>query len=331
MKLNLFKAKIMQKSQLSLFFIFTMLISVIANPIIALAADEDYTIESLYLSIRPEYDQPADWVDKDVPAVLVVNQLVITNNTDQPITTISYPAPIDEPNFHIFATGKLQSQGQYWPAPHVLSEGQVHIDLRDFPINPDEDYTLVVQYYYNPFTIDGVKKSFTFEYAPEFTVKEVLMNVVIPQAAKNVRIEPVKYALEDVKEINVNKDNPISVNVMYDKADNRPTNQPLNQGSKDEQGDGNTDMLFILFVALLLIIVIIFIFSQKDKSNSKQSNKQKPKKADSQQLNSKKAKPSNQKLKEQQSEEQKDLRKKLLTGEIDEKTYHEQMKKLNNK
>jgi len=327
----------MKKSQLSLIFIFAMVVSVIGNPMVVLAANDDLTFDSLYLSVRPEFDFPPDWFDTNVPAVLVVQIAELTNNTNEPITTISYPAPIDEPNFHVYAVGKLQSQGQYWPAPHVLSEGKIHIDLKDYPILPDEDYSLTVQYYYNPFTIDNARKSFSFEFAPDFNVKEVLMNVATPPAAKNVRIEPVKYALNDVKEIDVNKDNPISLDVVYDKADNKPANQPLS--SKADKGDGNTDMLFILFVALLLIIVIIFIFSQKGSLSSKNSSKQKAKK-DSHQLNAKKSKPSNQKVKgqpeqkkfnEDVSEEQKDLRKKLLAGEIDEKAYHEQMKKLNNK
>lgn len=353
-------------------FVVLFIISSVLNVDVGSAAEEEaYTIESLYTSIRPEYDHPVGWQDANIPAVLVVNQLDLVNNTEQPITSFSFPAPIDAPNFFVFATGKLREQGQYWPAPHVLSEGQIHINLQDQPILPDEEYTLVVQYYYNPFTIEGAIKSFNFEFAPENTIPEVRFDVQLPTTGRNGKVEPAKYALSTVTESDVNRDNPIKVDVSYEKADNVPMTGPLNSNVGNSSNSGQTDMKFVIFVVLLIGIAIaaFVMFGSNNSGGGQGKSKKKPyagerskqkaqngeqrgnrtNQANRKQVGqAKQANQSGQTIQTGQSDQtspagqtkirsnaeggddqQKLLRKQLLSGEIDEATYQQKMKKLN--
>ena len=318
-----------------------LVVSILASPAAVLAADTDYTIKSLSLSIRPEYDQPVGWPDANIPAVLIMHQANIVNNTDQPITTFAYPAPVDAPEFFVFAVGRLEAAGKYYPAPNVLSEGKIQIDLREYPIMPGEEYPLVVQYYYNPFTIDGAVKSFQFEYAPEDTIEQVAVSVLIPQAARNAKVTPADYALTGAEVSNVNKDNPIKLDVSYNKPDNVPTNKPLNSSSSGGGSDSKLDGKFYGFLALLAIMAFVFFLvinsSPKGKNQGKQKPSQKRQQASRARTEAEPAKtksaessPKAEKAKTAAavSDEQKALRKQLLSGEIDEETYKRKLKKL---
>lgn len=326
-----------------------LLVSLVMNPAVIFAANEDVVFDNLYLSVRPEYDHPPDWFDTNVPAVLIIHIADLTNPTNEPITTLSYPAPIDEPNFHIFAVGKKPSAGQFFPAPHVLSNGQILIDLREYPIMPNEPYQLTVQYYYNPFQIDGARKSFNFEFAPEFNVKQVRADVHVPPAGRNARVEPTEFALRDVTKTDVNAENPIVLDISYDKADNIPTNRPLAQGQAG--GGGATDTMFWGFVGLLGIIALVFflVMNTKPKESTRKQKRTQVapvKKQPMKQEIIKQEPVGNTKGKEQPvkstieskpkpkvkvptaSDAQKELRRKLVAGEISEERFREEMKKL---
>ncbi|OEF95569.1 hypothetical protein [Desulfuribacillus alkaliarsenatis] len=344
------KKNIYQKLGCSVIAI-AMLLSLLAGPAIVFAQEQDdFTFESIMLSIRPEFDHPPGWFDSEIPAVLVINIADVVNNTNEPITTLSYPAPIDEPNFFVYAVGQMRTDqaGRYFPAPHVLSDGHIHLDLRDYPIMPNEDYRLTVQYYYNPFTIDGARKSFDFEFAPEFNAEEVRVDLQIPPAGRNARVEPAEYALRDVTHTNVNVDNPITIDIAYDKADNRPTNLPQNQGGQAREGDN----MLIGFVALMIIIGFVFFLVLKSKPSEKQDRKTRKRNQEQEVIEKQPKKQAKQQPKQQAanneekprkavakskpkmqvadaSQAQKDLRKKLIAGEIDEETYKAEIKKLN--
>lgn len=311
----------------------------------AIAAEDDLTYKKVYLSVRPEYDQPMDWFDTEVPAVLVINQVEVVNNSTDPITRVSYPAPIDEANFSIFAVGKLEEQGRYIPAPHILGDGQIHIDFSDYPINPQEDYDFVVQYYYTPLVIAGANKSFDFSFAPDFTVDNLLLDIDMPPAAKNIRIDPIDYGMGQTEMLAVNQDNPINIKIAYDKADNIPTHEPFDQHADHNHGESETSVFFIIFIVALIAAVGLFIFmpkkttTPKQVTSSKQSTtaKQTNKKAQAANPASpaspaksqeKSARPAGEAKATAKESQQKELRKMLIAGEITEKEYKERINKL---
>ncbi|OEH84485.1 hypothetical protein BHU72_09775 [Desulfuribacillus stibiiarsenatis] len=331
--------RVLKQRQLFILFIFTLLVATMVQPSMVAAEQTDFTVKEVFISIRPEYDQPVDWPNPEIPAVLVINQVDIINNTDEQLTTFSFPAPTNEPNFYVFATGKSGGPGQYFPAPHVLGDRVIHVDLREQPIPPKELYSLVVQYYYSPFALDGIRKSFSFEFAPPFTVEKVVSNVIVPPAGRNAKVEPAELALKEGNYTNVNADNPVNVAIEYDKADNVPTNKPLDKSG--QAGGSDFDSKAVGYVAFIIILAIILFFvlklgptdnSKKQKNKTKQAKQQEPKKevkvASKTQQDNKIVNQSPKKAAPVATEDQKELRRQLIAGEIDEQTYKDKLKKL---
>ncbi|WML45268.1 hypothetical protein [Neobacillus sp. PS3-40] len=345
----------MLKKLLALLVITTFL----SNLVIGLASaetsfqTEKFPYKEMDVRVMPEFDYPKDW-PKELPSLLVAEYGTITNKSGQDYDgKIEIPVPTKEKNFQINLTAEFPDVNKAEvERPYDVDKEKGIVSWKPVkPIKKDETYNFVVEYYVNSIEVKD-QKSFKYELTNGADIDQLNVTFFAPMDAKNIVIEPKAqsnskseygeelyyYQYKDLK-----KGNNLKYSFTYQKVNNDSTMSVINkqQPPKDANHDGTTStgtndnknvkrpiigVGGASIIGLAIIIAGVFVFlglkgNQKPQktitNNANKSNKNQSKKP----TVKKESKFAN-------TEEKKELRKKLLNGKIDQETYEEEMKKL---
>lgn len=230
-------------------------------------------VTSYELSVRPEFD---------TPDVLVINNAVLVNPSDQPYQgRIGFRVPkgaelqmvceIGPGGGHACQPFKSEDKGDYvevwWNASRPITKGT------PFPI--------YVEYYYDPFTSRAPKR-FTHRFHPVYPMDNLYVVVTQPKGSSNFTISPKaslsrpvqdgttdwQYSFTDLPAA------PLEFQVQYEKPDDQPSvaRPAKNQGGAPSGGAGpagGTSPWTMTIVALLLVGVGVafFVIAQGPRRN----------------------------------------------------------------
>jgi hypothetical protein len=317
---------------------------------------EKFPYESMQLQVMPEFDYPEGWESRDVPSLLVGMYGTITNNSGQDYDgKIEIPVPSNDKGFEAALVAEFPEQDQ----PEVQRPFDVDKEKGIItwkpksPIKNNKTYQFVVEYYTKTIDVKD-QKSFTYEFVNNAEIKQLDVVFYAPMNAKEIQLEP--KALENSKNEygeelyyyqykNVKAGEALKYSFSYKKDGTESTMEAISKQPQNSGGDSATDQILndskgnssgdkqsgspiigiggasIIGVALIIAGAFVYLgLKANSQSHAKaaQQNKQPQKKqAATQKVN-----------KAVSNEAKKELRKKLLTGKIDQETYDEEMKKL---
>ncbi|MHC0035956.1 hypothetical protein [Pseudoneobacillus sp. C159] len=339
------------------FLLMAVLVTNISLPNINAAENfpaEKFPYQEMQVQVMPEFDYPENW-PKDKPALLIGYFGTFVNKSGAKYDgEISFPLPVDEPDFEVYLAAEFPKENQ----PEVQVDYRIDKEQKMIywkptkPIEKDAIYKYVIEYYSNPIDVQD-QKSFRYSFNSPADMEQLDIVVYAPINAKDFKMEP-KATSETNSEYgeeihyyqlkNIKKGADLAYKATYIKKDHTSsmsvikTQQPpidenhqgvtaTEQVLKNSSGSKNTnnrpiiDTTGAIIIGISLIIMGVFIFfgfkgkgtaptpkgrnTQPIVRTSKINNKQDPK-----------------------LEDKKQLRKMLLSGEIDQQTYDEKIKKL---
>ncbi|WP_066312369.1 hypothetical protein [Bacillus sp. FJAT-29814] len=320
---------------------------------------EKFPYKAMQIQVMPEFDYPEDWASREVPSLLVGMYGTITNKTGQDYDgKIELAVPAKEKGFDAFLVAEFPEENK----PEVQRPYDVDLEKGIIswkpgkPIKNNQEYQFVIEYYTQSIDVKD-QKSFTYEFTNKAETEQLDVIFYAPMNAKEIKLEP--KAQENSKNEygeelyfyqykNVKIGEPLKYSFSYKKDGTESTMEAISKaqppndknhegvsGSATDQilGDNSKDggkspIIGIGGASIIGIAIIIagaFVYlglkanSQSQAKMSKQ-NKQPQKRQGS---------TTTQKVNKTVSNEaKKELRKKLLTGKIDQETYDEEMKKL---
>ncbi|MEH7157127.1 hypothetical protein [Neobacillus drentensis] len=346
---------------LALFVITSFLMNFIIPKASAEAAfpAEKFPFKEMQVQVMPEFDYPDDWSSRKEPSLLVGQYGTITNKSGQDYNgKIEIPVPAMEKGFEAFLVAEFPEKDKpEVQRPYDVDKEKGIVSWKPAKaIKNNQTYEFVIEYYTK--SID-VKNNKTFSYELKNKADIALLDVIFyaPMDAKEITIEPKaqnnsknEYGEElyyyQYKNVKANAG--LKYSFSYKKDGTESTMEAINkqQPPNDENHSGvsATDQVDktggtaasskrpiiglggAAIIGLAVIIAGLFVFlglkgnnqtaSKGSKQNKNQNQPRKP---------SQNAKKDN---KIANSEEKKELRKKLLTGKIDQEMYDEEMKKL---
>lgn len=312
-----------------------------------------FPYKDMQIQVMPEFDYPDNW-PKNTPSLLVGLYGTITNKTGRDYDgKVELPVPSKEKNFQLYLvaefpeTNKPEVQRPY----DVDNEKEVVSWKPAAPIKNNQTYRFVIEYYVNSINVKD-QKSFTYKFANQSDIETLDVIFYAPMNAQNINLEP--NAQNNAKNEygeelfyyqykNVKKGNSLNYSFTYKKDDNNSTLTAINNqekqnktskknGSDTDQainGSGERPIITLggaSIIGFAIIVAGMFVFfglkggpnSQKGSSKAKRKSKN----AASRKQGGKRE------TKTSQTDEKKELRKRLLNGKIDQETYEEEMKKL---
>lgn len=319
---------------------------------------EKFPYMEMQVQVMPEFDYPENW-PKDKTALLVGYFGTFVNKSDSDYSgEIVFPLPTDEPDFEVYLAAEFPEENK----PEVQVEYQIDKEQKAIiwkptkPIKKGASYKYVIEYYANPIQVKDTK-SFTYSFNPPADMKQLDIVFYAPINSKDFTMEP-KATNESKSEygeeihhyqyLNAKKGSSVSFKSSYVKKDNNSSmsvistqNPPKDENHQGVSGGTATDQVLknsnssnsntnrpiidtagAIIIGISLIIMGGFIFlgfkgrgtsprvQKKQVQQSSMKEKTKTKKVDS------------------KTEEIKTLRNMLMSGEIDQKTYDEKIKKL---
>ncbi|WP_251551339.1 hypothetical protein [Neobacillus muris] len=324
----------------------------------AFQADK-FPFKSMQIQIMPEFDYPEDWESRDIPSLLISQYGTITNNSGQDYDgKIEIPVPANDKGFEAILVADFPETDQpEVQRPYDVDKEKGIISWKPSnPIKNNETYEFVIEYYTQTIEVKD-SKTFTYELKNNAEIEQLDIVYYAPMNASDIQMEPKaqETSKDDYGEelyfyqySNVKIGEPLKYSFSYKKDGTEssmeaiskldPPNDENHEGvngtatdqiaSGSKSGSSNKPLIGIggaSIIGIALIIAGIFVYlglkansQSMAKTARSNSNKQTPKKQAA-------AKKDN---KQDHSEEKKELRKKLLTGKIDQDTYEEEMKKL---
>ncbi|MGG3469960.1 hypothetical protein ABES02_21060 [Neobacillus pocheonensis] len=317
---------------------------------------EKFPFKEMQIQVMPEFDYPEDWGSKDVPSLLVGQYGTIKNKSGQDYDgKIEIPAPAMEKGFEAYLVAEFPEDDKpEVQRPYDVDKEKGLITWKPAkPIKNNESYKFVIEYYTKTIDVKSNKK-FTYELKRNADIEQLDVIFYAPMNAKEITLEPKSQSnskneygeeLYYYQYKNVKANDSLKYSFSYKKDGTESTMEAINKqqppndenhtgvsGTATDQvkktGSDNSKQPIIgvggaSIIGLAIIIAGIFVYlglkgnSQRTTKVTKQ-NKLQPKK----QANSKKN------HKTGNEDEKKELRKKLLTGKIDQEMYDEEMKKL---
>ncbi|MDR6998705.1 hypothetical protein [Neobacillus niacini] len=319
---------------------------------------EKFPFKEMQVQVMPEFDYPEDW-PKNTPSLLVGQYGTIINKSGQDFNgKIEIPVPAKEKNFQAYLVAEFPDVNKpevQRPYDVDKEKGLVTWKPKN-PLKNNETYRFVIEYYSNSIKVAD-KKSFTYELKNNAEIKQLDVIFYAPMKAKDIQINPKpqnKEKSEYGEELfyyqhkNVKIGDSIQYSFSYKKDGTESTMAAINkqQAPNDDNHKGvssgtSTDQVLnngtstestnqkpiigvggasIIGIAIILAGAFVFMGlkgkPQREAKGVPKNNQQQSKrtiKNDSKSAN---------------AEQKKELRKKLLTGKIDQETYDEQMKKL---
>lgn len=304
---------------------------------------EKFPFKEMQIQVMPEFDYPDNW-PKGTPSLLVGMYGTITNNSGQDYGgKIEIPMPAKEKDFQANLVAEFPSADKLEvQRPYDIDKENGIISWKPAKsIKNNETYKFVIEYYVNSIQVKD-KKSFKYSFTNQAEIDQLNVIFYAPMDAKEIQLEPKAQnntKSEYGEELyyyqyqNVKKGEKLNYSFSYKKDGTESTmdainkQQPPNDSTHAGVKNGTSKSPIIgiggaIIIGIAIIIAGVFVFlGLKGKkplpSKTKKTNKHQPKKV----TVKKEGKSAN-------AEEKKELRKKLLTGKIDQETYEEEMKKL---
>ncbi|WP_423799061.1 hypothetical protein [Neobacillus sp. SAB-20_R2A] len=349
-----------KKKWMALFVILAFMTSLIVPKASAetVFQPEKFPYKSMQVQVMPEFDYPEDWPSREIPSLLVGMYGTITNKSGQDYDgKIEIPVPAKDKGFEAFLVAEFPEKDK----PEVQRPYDVDKDKGVVVWKPgktiknNETYQFVIEYYTQSIDVKD-QKSFTYEFTNRAETEQLDVVFYAPMNAKDIQAEPKAqenskneygeelyfYQYKNVKagenlKYSFSYKKPGTESTMEAMSKVQPPNDENHSGVKgsatDQVLDGNgtkdTEKQPIIgiggasIIGIALIIAGAFVYLgmkanvQSAAKKQKQTKPQVMKQASSKKEN-----------KTMNVEAKKDLRKKLLTGKIDQETYDEEMKKL---
>ncbi|MDN3016545.1 hypothetical protein PH210_10115 [Paenibacillus sp. BSR1-1] len=317
---------------------------------------EKFPFKEMQIQVMPEFDYPEDWGSRDIPSLLVGQYGTITNKSGQDYDgKIEVPIPAMEKGFEAYLVAEFPEENKpEVQRPYDVDKNKGLITWKPAkPIKSNESYKFVIEYYTKTVGVND-NKTFTYELQKNADIELLDVIFYAPMNAKDIKLEPKaqKNSKSEYGEElyyyqykNVKPADSLKYSFTYKKDGTESTMEAINKqqppndknhssvnGTATDQvkksGNDNSKQPIIgvagaSIIGIAIIIAGAFIFlGLKGKSQYPTKitklNKQQPKK------------PTNVKNehKTANEDEKKELRKKLLTGKIDQEMYEEEMKKL---
>lgn len=275
-----------------------------------------FKISTLDVSIMPEYD---------TSDVLVIYSINFINTSGQPFSgEMRFPVPKGTTNNVIEESGILNGN-------NLLSRIDDKGDYAELiwkpakPIQPNVNYTMHLEYYYNPLQGTG-NKAFTFPFRATLPIDQANINAYQPLKANNFKMEPAGkllgqdnqgFQVYGTKYSNLKNGDKIDFKISYTKNDPNPSVQKQSGAApaSDQQApSAGSQLNFGVMVLIAALIVVVIVIGVKIFDNRKSSIKNNSR-------DNKKQGAGNSKL----AQEKRKLRQMLLNGTIGEDTYHEML------
>ncbi|WP_342432273.1 hypothetical protein [Neobacillus sp. FSL H8-0543] len=320
---------------------------------------EKFPYSQMQIQVMPEFDYPENW-PKETPSLLLGLYGTFTNKSGQDYDgKVEIPVPAKEKGFQAYLVAEFPDENQpEVQRPFDLDEENGVISWTPSKaIKNGETYRFVVEYYTSSVDVKD-NRSFTYEYTSQADIETMDVIFYAPMDAKEIVIEPkaqnntkseygeelfyyqykdfkagekVKYTFTYKKDgyestlTAINKQQPPN-DKDHEGVSGNATDQILNGGNSGNSGNGDRPLIGVggaSVIGIAIIIAGVFIYlGLKGRSqatatkNTKAANPQPKRKTVKKESNS------------LHTDDKKDLRRKLLTGKIDQETYEEEMKKL---
>ncbi|RHW41099.1 hypothetical protein D1B31_09150 [Neobacillus notoginsengisoli] len=320
---------------------------------------EQFPYKEMQIQVMPEFDYPENW-PKEEPSLLVGLYGTITNKTGEDYSgKVEIPVPTDEKNFQIYLVAEFPAADKpEVQRPFEVNKEQGTVSFTpEKPIKKDATYSFVVEYYSNPIEVsEKTKKEFTYEYIAAAEIDTLDVIIYAPLKSTEIAMDPKPSSTQKseygeqiafYQQKTAKIGDSFKYNVSYKKEGNASTLSMIDTTKKpnDENHNGTTatdqvtggdegntsgtsDRPIIgaaggVIIGVSIIIAGMFVFFGLRNKADKRKNPAPGKKAASGKQADKKQKKTG-----SNAEEIKELRKKLLSGKIDQEAYDEQVKKL---
>jgi hypothetical protein len=201
-------------------------------------AQSPITLDTLQISIWPEYDKPS---------VLIIYQMTLSANTSYPATlSIRIPSAAGEPN----AVAARQVDGSLFTIDHtrqVVGEWAIITFTTTTP-------ELQLEYYDPSLYINGTDRHFTYLWPGDYTVSQLSIQVQQPFDATQMRFSPslgsgalgnynLTYYTQDLGMISTGQDFQITIDYQKSSAVLSAENLPIEPSASIPQGTvGNINL-----------------------------------------------------------------------------------------
>ena len=345
----------LKKKLVALFVIGSFLSSFVipkASAETAFQADK-FPLKEMQVQVMPEFDYPEGW-SRETPSLLVGQYGTITNKSGQDYNgKIEIPVPAKENGFQAYLVAEFPDPNKpEVQRPYDIDKEKGIVTWKPAKaIKNNETYKFVIEYYTQSIDVKEQKR-FTYQFLNNTEVDQLDVIFYAPMNAKDIQLEPKAQNTEKSEygeELyyyqykSVKSGENLKYTFTYKKDGTESTMEAINkqQPPNDENHTGvtATDQVTksakssssqpiigvggAVIIGLAIIIAGVFVFlglkgNRKAPTRSVRPSKQ-------QQKNPTAPK---KEYKTSHTEEKKELRKKLLTGKIDQEMYEEEMKKL---
>jgi hypothetical protein len=180
---------------LTFLFLMMMLVSMFAQNLVQAAEPasnaQQLPYKALQVQIMPEFDYPDDW-PKDKPSLLIGNYGTLVNKGDKDYSgDIELTVPAKEANFELYMVAEFPKTDQpEVQRPYKLDKEKGIVTWKPAnPIKAGQEYRFVVEYYYNPIKVSD-KKSFSYQFSAPGNADLTDLIVYAPIGAKDFTISP---------------------------------------------------------------------------------------------------------------------------------------------
>ncbi|MEH7354143.1 hypothetical protein V7150_11250 [Neobacillus drentensis] len=347
----------LKKKWLALFVITSFLTGFISSKASAetvFPADK-FPFKEMQVQVMPEFDYPEDWGSRDVPSLLIGQYGTITNKSGQDYDgKIEIPVPAMEKGFEAYLVAEFPEENKpEVQRPYDIDKEKGIVTWKPSKaIKNNETYKFVIEYYTKSIDVKD-NKNFTYELTNNAEIEKLDVVFYAPMDAKEIKLEPKaenNTKSEYGEELyyyqykNVKAGDNLKYSFSYKKDGTESTMEAINkqQPPKDENHNGvtATDQInkgssgnskspiigvggaSIIGIAIIIAGLFVYLGLKGKFQTDRMTAKGKKHKTQQKQTTVKKDN------KSVNAEEKKELRKKLLTGKIDQEMYEEEMKKL---
>jgi hypothetical protein len=314
---------------------------------------EKFPFSSMQVQVMPEFDYPQDWPSRNTPSLLVGLYGTITNKSGQDYDgKIEIPVPAGDKGFEANLVAEFPDPNKpEVQRPYEIDKQNGIVSWKPgTAIKNNATYKFVIEYYTQTINVKD-KKSFTYQLTNKASIDQLNVIFYAPMDAKEIQLQPQTQNSEKseygeqlyyYQYQNVKAGSTLKYNFSYKKDGTESTLEAINKqqppndsthaglknGSTANSSKTSASQPIIgiggaSIIGIAIIIAGLFVYfglkgkGQQPVGATKQIKEQ-PKNAASPKKNNKSA----------NTEAKKELRKKLLTGKIDQETYEEEMKKL---
>ncbi|MED4204368.1 hypothetical protein [Neobacillus mesonae] len=352
----------MRKKKWSAVFVIALFLSNLLIPRADAASAysaEKFPIKEMQIQVMPEFDYPEDWPSRDIPSLLIGEYGTIINKSGQDYDgKIEVAVPAGEKGFEAFLVAEFPEENKpEVQRPYDVDKENGIISWKpEKPIKNNESYKFVIEYYTKTIDVKD-RKRFTYEFKNNSSIEQLDVIYYAPMNAKEIQMEPkaqesskneygedlffyqyknikagetLKYSfsykkdgtessMDAMSKVQVPKDeNHTGVNGLATDQITKGTSSTTDNSNRPLIGLGGASI-----IGMAIILAGIFVYLGLKANPSKTGKGSGQKKHHEQKSFSRKNE-----IKKDTTEAKKELRKKLLTGKMDQETYEEEMKKL---